>query len=79
MIADHTDLSVAGMTTPCQVQRLLAGYSAGEVMVPSQGTNEEEWMVLPADHSLARWASPSEVQEKHCLLNVVHWAQLFGS
>ena len=63
--ADHTDLSLAGMAAPCEVHRQPAGYSARETMVPSQDTNEEEWMVLPADHSLAGWTAPSEVQEKH--------------
>ena len=63
--ADHTDLSLAGMAAPCEVQRQPAGCSAGEAMVPSEGTNAREWRVLPADHSLAGWTAPSEVQERH--------------
>ena len=65
MSADHTDLSPAGMATPCQVQRQPAGCSAREAMVPSEGANARGWRVLSADHSLVGWTAPSEVQEKH--------------
>ena len=46
MIADHTDLSLAGMAAPCQVQRQPVGCSAGEAMVSS--TNVES---LPEVHT----------------------------
>ena len=65
LIADHTDLSPAGMAAPCQMRRQPVGCSARETMIPSQGTNARERRVLPADRSLERWTAPSEVQEKH--------------
>ena len=65
LIADHSDLSPAGMAAPWEMQRQPAGCSAGEAMVPSQGTNARERRALPADHSLAEWTAPSEVQKKH--------------
>ena len=65
LTANHTDLLVLGMAAPCQVQRQPTGYSAGQTMVPSRFTNATEWRVLLANNSQARWATPSEVQEKN--------------
>ena len=63
LMGDHTDLSLARMAIPFQVERQPVGYLVGEVLVPSQGTNAREWRVLQADHSLAGWTTPSEVQK----------------
>ena len=64
-MVDHTDLLLAGMAAPCQVQGYPAVSSAMDVMVPSEGTNAREWRVLPADHSLPQWTARSEVQENN--------------
>ena len=62
------DRSLAGLIVSDQMQRqpaLNAGCSAMDVMVPSQGTNATRSRVLPADHSLAGWTAPPEVQENN--------------
>ena len=64
----NTDRSLAGLIASDHVQRqpaLNAGYSALDVMVPSQGTNATGSWVLAVDHSLAGWTAPWEVQESN--------------
>ena len=55
LIAGHTEFTLIGIATPYQVQRQPMGCSAGEPMVPSQGTSATGSRVLLADKSLAGW------------------------
>ena len=68
-LSNHdVDRSLAGLILSDQMQRqpaLNADCSVMNVTVPSQGTNATGLRVLPADHSLAGWTGPWEVQENN--------------
>ena len=68
-LSNHdADRLLAGPIASDQVQRqpaVIAGCSALDVMVPSQGTSTTGSRVLAADHSLTGWTAPWEVQENN--------------
>ena len=64
----NADRSLAKLVASDQVPRqpaMNAGCSALDVMAPSQGTNTTGSRGFTADHSLAEWTMPWEVQENN--------------